>query len=158
MALTDRKGISTATVRDSGGRPPAHAHIPAMPRPEPSASPRLLLANPPTLHRVEKDENPVSATPALHGKGRKWQLALEYDSRLGRSMWVLATLQPEPSSRAHLRCRQRPMLGSSFEETGETPNHRARATHHTGRQARCCTIPPSAKADPHDFSRRQCRN
>jgi Flp pilus assembly protein TadB len=28
-----QKEISTATVRDSGGRPPAHAHIPAMPPP-----------------------------------------------------------------------------------------------------------------------------
>jgi hypothetical protein len=71
------------------------------------------------VHGEGKRRKSVSATLALHGKGRKWQLALEYDSRLGRSMWVFATLQPEPSSRAHLRCRQRPMLGGRFDKYSE---------------------------------------
>jgi hypothetical protein len=55
------------------------------------------------------------------------------------------TPQPTPSA-------------EKFEETGETPNHCARAIHHTGRQARCCTIPTSVKAGPHGFSRCQNRN
>jgi hypothetical protein len=66
-----QKGISTATVLDFGGRPPAHAHITAMPRPEPSARPSLLLANPPTLHRVRKGGKPVSAPPAHPQKREK---------------------------------------------------------------------------------------
>jgi hypothetical protein len=61
-----------------------------------------------------------------------------------------------PSSRPRIPLTNPPTLcrGKS-EETWETPYQRTRATHHTGRQARCCTIPTSTKADPRDFSR--CR-
>jgi hypothetical protein len=71
------------------------------------------------VHGEGKRRKSVSAPPAHHCKGRIKQRALEYDGRPGRSIWFLATLQSEPSSRAHLRCRQRPMLGGRFDKYSE---------------------------------------
>jgi hypothetical protein len=53
---------------------------------------------------------------------------------------------------------QPPSPEGNLKKRGETSHHRTQATPRTERQARCCTIPTSAKADPRDFSRNQYRN
>jgi hypothetical protein len=56
---------------------------------------------------------------STHQKGRTNLLALDCDGYPGRSMWFFATLLPEPSSRAHLLCRLRAMLGDRFDKPME---------------------------------------